>query len=159
MRKDVAAAIATGAVLAGGLIGGRYGPQPNHPRTTAWYARLRKPGFTPPGPVFGAAWAVLDGLLAFTGYRILKAAPGPERNLAVASWGVSVAGLAAHPFLFFGRRSTAGGLAVTGTMAASSAATVAASAHVDGPAALAGVPLVLWTVFATLLNEEIWRRN
>ena len=28
------------------------------PRTFLWYLRLKKPGFTPPGPVFGGAWGV-----------------------------------------------------------------------------------------------------
>jgi len=36
---------------------------------------------------------------------------------------------------------------------------VASAAREDEVAAAAGVPLVAWVSFATLLAEEIWRRN
>ena len=44
-------------------------------------------------------------------------------------------------------------------MIGTSAGYVAAAAREDDVAAAAGVPLVAWVGFATLLAEEIWRRN
>ena len=53
------------AVLGCALVGGANGPQ--QPRAALWYLRLRKPGYTPPGPAVGAAWGVLAPRLAFSG--------------------------------------------------------------------------------------------
>ncbi len=40
-----------------------------------------------------------------------------------------------------------------------SLALVATASKVDRTVAWVQVPPVLWTIFATLLNEELWRRN
>jgi translocator protein len=157
MNKIAAASLSTGAVVAANLVGQRFGPQ--HPRTALWYASLRKPSYTPPGPVIGVAWTVLDALLCVAGYRLLTARPGPMRTAAVAAWGLDVLGLAGFPWVFFGRKKLGASTAVSGGMLASAAAAVSTAACVDPIAAAAEVPLVAWLGFATLLSEEIWRRN
>ncbi len=57
MGNDTAAVLAaiSSAVTAAALAGAGSGPTPANAATAAWYARLRKPAFTKPGPVFGAA--------------------------------------------------------------------------------------------------------
>jgi len=157
MKNTLAALVSFGSVIAATTAGGRHGPQ--RPLNGIWYAALRKPSYTPPGPAFGAAWTVLDGLLGAAGYRLMKAPASPARSLALAGWGLCTAGLAGYPWVFFGRKKLDASLAVTGAMLLSAAGTVAASREVDRPAAAMGVPLVLWLGFATLLSEEIWRRN
>jgi benzodiazapine receptor len=159
MKKDHAAALAIGAVLAATLLGSQYGPRPDQPLTVAWYAKLNKPSFTPPGPAFGVAWSLLDGLLCVVGYRLLAAPSSPPRSRAILCWALNLAGLAGYPWIFFGRKRIAGGLAVIAAMWTSAIATVGASSQVDREAAIAGVPLVGWLTFAGLLNEEVWRRN
>ena len=144
-------------MLAAATIGGQAGPQ--QPRAAIWYARLRKPSFTPPGPAIGAAWTVLYGLIGFAGYRLLRTPPRPRRTVALAGWGATVAGIALFPQLFFGRRDLVTSGAVTAGMLAASATTVAAAAALDPPAARAMSPVVAWVSFALLLNEELWRRN
>lgn len=157
MKNTLAALASFGPVIAATVAGGRHGPQ--RPVNGIWYASLRKPSYTPPGPAFGAAWTVLDGLLATAGYRLMKAPSSPARSLALAGWGLSTAGLAGYPWVFFGRKKLDASLAVTGAMLLAAGGTVAAAREVDRPAAAMGVPLVLWLGFATLLSEEIWRRN
>ena len=44
-------------------------------------------------------------------------------------------------------------------MFAATSATALAATRVDGIAAAAMTPLAGWTGFATLLSEELWRRN
>jgi benzodiazapine receptor len=44
-------------------------------------------------------------------------------------------------------------------MLASTSATTLGAARTDGVSAMAMTPLVLWTAFAVLLSEEVWRRN
>jgi benzodiazapine receptor/tryptophan-rich sensory protein len=159
MQKGVAALTSIGSVLASAAIGASFGPTPAHPRTAIWYFFLRKPGFTPPGPLIGATWGLLDILLAVSGYRLLMAPPSRGRDVALGGWLLSVIGVAAHPVLFFGRRSKAGGFSAAASMIASSATASIAASRVDRFASLCGVPLVLWSLFAGLLSEEIVRKN
>lgn len=157
MKPSTAALVTIGGVAAAALIGSSYGPQ--NPSIGRWYAKLRKPGYTPPGPVFGIVWSCLDVLLCITGYRLLRTQPGAARTVALASWAANVAGLTGFPILFFGRKKLGASASATSALFASASATVATSAQADPVAAIAGTPLLLWTAFATLLSEEIWRRN
>jgi tryptophan-rich sensory protein len=159
LRASVAALVSGAAVGTAAVVGGRSGPTPAHPQTAAWYAHLRKPSFTPSGPAFGVAWTALEGLLWFSGYRMLNAAPSPRRSVALGLWGLCLLGLAGFPWVLFGRKKLGGALGVTAVMLGSSAGFVGAAAPVDKAAALAGVPLVLWVSFASILQEELWRRN
>jgi tryptophan-rich sensory protein len=157
MKPASAAAAAIGAVATAALIGGSFGPQ--QPRAALWYAGLRKPNYTPPGPLIGAVWSVLDILLCITGYRLLRGRPSPVRTIALTCWAADLAGLAGFPATFFGARSLGPSTAVSTGLFASASATAATAVHVDPVAAAASTPLVLWTAFATLLSEELWRRN
>jgi tryptophan-rich sensory protein len=157
-RKD-AALVSSLAVAAAAILGSRDGPTPANPRTASWYARLRKPSYTPPGPVFGGAWAVLDTLLAYSGFRVLRHRSSPPRNVALGLWGLTVLGVGGFQWVMFGRKSLGAATGVTAAMVATSAGFVVAAQAVDRKAALAGVPLAFWTAFACLLQEEVWRRN
>ena len=97
LPKPLAAAAAALAIGVAAAAGSRFGPTPAHPATAAWYARLRKPSFTPPGPVFGVAWTLLDALLCYSGYRLLCRPARPARTAALAFWGATVPGLAGFP--------------------------------------------------------------
>jgi tryptophan-rich sensory protein len=151
-----AALLAIGGVVTAALIGAASSPGGGR---AAWYQRLSKPAATPPGGAIGVVWIGLEALLCVTGYRLLRARPSVGRDVALGGWGGCLAGLVGFPLAFFGLRRTDGGVAASAGMLGAAAVTVAAAAQVDRPAALAGVPLVLWTGFATWLSEEIWRRN
>jgi benzodiazapine receptor len=159
MRKIIAALISGSAVFTAQSLGARYSPTPNNPRTAAWYAGLRKPSFTPPGPVFGVAWTGLDALLGYSGYRLLAAAPSAKRTTALAAWSLNLLGIAGFSWVLFGRKRLGEALGVTAGMVATSAASVATAATVDRRAAAADLPLLAWVLFATVLQEEVWRRN
>ena len=159
MNKLSAALLAGSTIAVAALAGKRYAPSPDHPRTAAWYARLNKAPFNPPGPVFGGAWAVLYPLLGWAGYRLISAPPSPQRTVAVAAWGANVAAIGAHPYLLFGRKDLAGSTVLLSAEVAAALGLVAASSKVDKLVAFSQVPLTLWTAFADLLNEEVWRRN
>ncbi|MDX5931850.1 TspO/MBR family protein [Acidiphilium acidophilum] len=159
MRQAEALSVSAGAVVAALVAGGRFGPGPGHPRTTAWYARLRKPDFTPPGLVYGIAWSALGGLLIYSGSRLLMAKPKPGKRTAVALWTANVVGIALWPAVFFGRKDLPGSVATAVGMSAVAAAAAAAAAKVDRKAGVASVPLIGWLAFASILDAEIWRRN
>ncbi len=159
MNKLEAVALAGGSVLGAQLSGRRYSPTPDHPRTAAWYAALRKPSYTPPGPVFGIAWTGLDTLLGYSGYRLLLAPPSQRRNLALLAWTANVLGVGGFSWVLFKRKQLDEALGVTLGMVGTSAAAIATAAVVDRRAAWADVPLFAWLLFASLLQEEVWRRN
>ena len=159
MNKNVAAGVAVVAAVGALLSGSRFNPGPEHPRTAAWYAGLDKPDFTPPGPVFGIAWTALDGLLAYSGYRLLTRAPSTARRFALGAWLLTLFGIPAFSWRFFGARHADEGLGVSATMLASAVGLAATSSQVDRKAATASLPLIAWLVFATILQEEVWRRN
>ena len=159
MRTTTAAALAGSAVIAAQAAGARYSPAPNHPRTAAWYAALRKPSFTPPGIVFGLAWTGLDALLGYAGYRLLTAPPSPKRTAALSAWASNLAGIAGFSWVLFGCKRLDEALGVTAGMVATATATSVTAATVDRRAAYACLPLLGWVVFASVLQEEVWRRN
>ena len=157
MNKLEATFIAGSAVIAANAAGARSNPQ--QPRNAIWYASLRKPEHTPSGPTVGAVWTTLDVLLTISGTRLLRSPPHPARTTALGCWALTVAGIAGYPWVFFERKRLDASAVTSAAMLASASAYVAAAARVDRPAAVLGVPLVAWLGLATLLSEELWRRN
>jgi len=157
MKEGPSALLAGAAVLTAGAIGARNGPQ--RPVEAAWYGLLRKPAYTPPGAVIGAAWGVLELLIAGTGYRLMRAPRSEARYAALGAWGLVLAGLAGYPYLFFSKKRLASSTAASAAMLAAAAGTAIAARDVDRPAAAMTIPLLVWLSFATLLSEEIWRKN
>lgn len=141
------------------LIGARSGPTPDHPKTRRWYRRLTKPGFTPPSLVFPIAWTGIQSALAYGGYRLLRRSPSPERTAALALWAGNQIGIAGWTEVFFGQRAPGWGTIASAALGANAIGFVAVAKPVDRTAATLGVPLVAWVGFATMLSEEIWRRN
>ena len=62
------------------LVGPRNAPDGSQPKIDHWYQRLAKPPFTPPDPVFGAVWPVVEIALALGGHRFLCQPSIPVRN-------------------------------------------------------------------------------
>ena len=154
-----AGAIAAATVVSAVLVGGRSSPTPDHPSTRRWYKNLEKPGFNPPPPVYAVAWTGIQAGLAYGGYRLLRRPASSHRTLALTLWGINQVAIAGWSEIFFGHRAPGVGTLAAGAMIGTSAGYVAAAAREDDIAAAAGVPLVAWVSFATLLAEEIWRRN
>lgn len=154
-----AAGLALGAVTVALLVGKRASPSPDHPRTRRWYRALEKPGFTPPTLVYPIAWTGIQASLAYGGYRLLRADPSPRRTTALVLWTTNQIGIAGWSEVFFGRRSPGWGTLASTALGTSAIAYVSAASRTDKLAARLGSPLVVWVTFATLLSEEIWRRN
>ena len=152
------------AIVAGGMAltawsGQRFSPSPQHPRTRRWYRMLDKPDITPPGPVFGAGWALIETALAYGGYRLLRRPSSPARNAAVALWAANDLLIAGWSALFFGRKRLGESALAAAGMIAVAGGYSAVAAKTDRVAAATALPLIGWLGFATLLAEEVWRRN
>jgi tryptophan-rich sensory protein len=159
MSAGLAAGICIGAVVAALLVGKRASPSPDHPRTQRWYTRLDKPDFTPPAPIYPVAWTAIEASLAYGGYRLLRSYPSTERTEALALWVLNQVGIGGWSEVFFGHRAPGWGTVASAGLGASAIAYVAVARKTDPVAASLGLPLVLWVAFATLLSEEIWRKN
>ena len=159
LSRGLALGVVAGVLGVSAIFGRRNAPDPTHPGIRRWYKRLDKPGYTPPDPVFGAVWPVIETGLAVGGYRLLREPATTPRNLAVGLWLLDTAMIGGWTELFFRRRALGPSAVASGAMIAGGIGYVAAAAKVDRTAAATGVPFVAWLGFATLLAERIWERN
>jgi tryptophan-rich sensory protein len=154
-----ALAVTTGVLGFSAVLGMRNAPDPLHPKIRRWYKRLDKPSYTPPDPVFGAAWPLIETGLAVGGYRLLRKPASPGRSTAVALWVGNVAMIGGWTEIFFRRHELGASAIASGAMVAGGAGLVAVASKVDRPAAALAVPYVAWLGFATLLATRVWQRN
>lgn len=153
----IGAAVCVGAVVASALLSSRLAPGPVDPRRGVEFARLDKPSYTPPAPVFAVVWPALFSLLTWSGLRVWNAERGRDRTVAFSLWGLiqalNVAVVAWGPERRLRQFLTAfATLVATGAYAA-------IARKVDGEAAAMVAPYAGWMGFANLLSEELWRRN
>lgn len=78
-----------------GALGAGFGPG-------EWYARLSKPGWTPPGWLFAPVWTVLYALMAVAAWLVSTQRESRGRRLPVMLFSLQLAANAAWPWLFFG---------------------------------------------------------
>jgi translocator protein len=132
-------------------------------RVPAWYARLRKPAYQPPGAAFPIVWTALYADIATTSaVTIDKFRAAGQHDKArgyVAALTVNLLLNAGWTWLFF--RFHKLGAAVLGAFAltASSADLARRAAAADPRAGAALAPYPLWCAFATVLSTHIWRLN
>ena len=159
VRPSVAAAIASCAFAVPLALSLSSTPSPNHPRTMLWYLSLREPAFKPPDWLFPVAWTAIEAGLAAAAYRLLRAAPSGARTKALALWGWNVFMIGGWSRLFFKRHQLAVSTVAAASLLATSVAFVKEAKRVDSTAAKAGMPLVGWVAFATVLTATIWHLN
>lgn len=134
-------------------------PTPDHPRTLFWYLRLDQPAIKPPDVAIPITWVGIETGLAYAAYRLLRRPSSALRTRALALLAGNVLGIGGWSRLFFGARNLPVSTVAAAGLAATAAVYVNEARKVDEPAAAAGVPLVLWVCFATVLTAAIWRRN
>ncbi|MEY8017333.1 TspO/MBR family protein [Mycobacterium servetii] len=146
----VAAAAGTGSVAS-----------PN--RVPAWYSRLRKPRYQPPGVAFPVVWTSLYADIAATSAvvidRFRAAGQHEEARAYAAALGVNLTLNAGWSWLFFRYHKLGASAVGAAVLAASSADLARRAAQADPRAGLALAPYPLWCTFATMLATHIWRLN
>lgn len=145
----------TGALTAAAAALGALGTTPD----SAWYRRLDRPAWEPPGPAFPLVWTPLYGSIAWATARALDAAPEEERTRLLGLLAADLAVNAGWCWTFFRGESPRAGLAVIGVLDALNLALVAETARHDRRAGLTLAPYAAWSLFATGLNAAIARRN
>jgi len=134
-------------------------PAPNHPRILLWYKSLREPSFKPPDLLFPVAWTVIEAALALAGYRLSRAPAGPARTKALALWSWNVFMIGGWSQLFFKEHRLGVSTVAAAGLVATSAAFVHQAKQIDPPSSHAGLPLLGWAAFATVLTATIWYMN
>jgi translocator protein len=146
----VAAASGTGSIAS-----------PN--RVPAWYARLRKPAYQPPGAAFPVVWTALYGDIAVASAALIdrfRAAGQPDRaSRYAAALGANLLLNAGWSWLFFRYHRLGASALGAAALTASSVDLTRRAAQADPRAAAALSPYPLWCVFATVLATDIWRLN
>jgi benzodiazapine receptor len=132
---------------------------PKNAKTGAWYARLDKPGFTPPDYVFSIVWTGLYGLMALSAWRVWRTKSSPRRRRALHLWRKQLVLNAGWSRVFFGKRRP--DLALIDVIALESKIVryIRTTYPLDRPAAYMFVPYAAWVGYAAVLNAEIARRN
>jgi tryptophan-rich sensory protein len=125
-----------------------------------WFKTLKKPGFAPPGSLFGPVWTTLYLLMGVAHYLVTTQDAEPEaKRAAQILYGLQLGLNALWSFLFFGRRNPFAAFIEILLLWTAIVMTIVAFARISRPAALLLVPYLLWTTFATVLNGAIWRLN
>ena len=162
-RDRSAAHVATGfALVAGALLGTalvayREGPSENNPKERARLASLKKAPFQPSKKSFAAVMPPMFLLLTMSAIRIWNAPSSVQRTRALAIWaGLQV--LHAATMLVGVKQQSAQLVANVATVLGGMAYANDAR-KVDPPSAAIIAPYVSWMAFASLITEELWRRN
>lgn len=153
------AAAYVGTALAGANALAFLHPPTPGTRTFRWYRSLDKPSLTPPDPIFGIAWPIIQTGLAWGGYRLLRSPESPARTTAMALWTFNIGMIGGWSELFFGGKKLGASAIGSAVMFGTGAAFTAVAAKVDRKAAATGVPFTAWLGFATYLAVSIWKRN
>lgn len=152
MGTVLSVAVAVGVpIVVGGLVG--LGLQDE---VKGWYKSLRKPKWTPPSWVFGPMWTALYGMMGYASYLVWQnGAP----HLPLTLYGIQlVLNLAWSPIFFKAKEigySLLDQVALLGVLSA----TIVEFNKVSPEAAYLMLPYLGWTVFATVLTVDIYRKN
>lgn len=130
----------------------------------AFYGALAKPGWAPPGWVFGPVWSALYVLMGIAAWLVWRARPQTPTDRASRRRGLAlfVGQLALNAlwtWLFFAWRQ---GAVAFGEIALLWLAVVITTWHFGRVRPLAAyllVPYLGWVTFATALTWAVWQRN
>ncbi len=141
------------------LLGMLSGYLSNSGYGNAWFDALRKPGFMPPGWVFGAAWTFLYVLLGLSLAMLLHARGAENRERAIILFALGLILNFAWSPIFFGMHKVTIALSVIAAMIVCTIGLIFALWRIRIVAALLLYPYLGWLMFASALNYKILELN
>lgn len=123
-----------------------------------FYAQLARPGWSPPGWIFGPMWSLLYLLMAVAAWLVWRAG-GCNQRRTLALHVAQLAANALWSWLFFRWRLGAVAFAEVIVLWLLIAATIDAFRRTSVAAAWLLVPYLAWVGFATVLTYATWRLN
>jgi benzodiazapine receptor len=140
------------------LLGMASGWLSNSGYGNAWFDRLNKPSFMPPGWAFPVAWTILYILMGIALGLVAEAQSGP-RNLAIALFVFQLSLNLAWSPVFFGMHRARAAMVIILALFAAVVATTIAFWRVQPAAGLLMLPYLGWLMLASALNGAIIRLN
>jgi benzodiazapine receptor len=132
-------------------------------RVPAWYSRLRKPSYQPPGAAFPVVWTTLYGDIAATSAvaidRLRAAGQHDKARRYAAALSLNLLLNAGWTWLFFRYHKLGASALGAAALTASSADLARRAAEADRRAGAALSAYPLWGAFATVLATHVWRLN
>ena len=126
----------------------------------SFYAELARPGWAPPGWLFGPVWTLLFLMMAVAAWLVWRAPQSSRsRSVALGLFVVQLAANALWSWLFFAWRLGGVAFAEVLLLWLLIAFTLAAFWRVKPVAGMLLVPYLLWVTFAAALNFALWRLN
>ena len=143
----------------GHVIGGTSGAVVVMPATKpgSWYRKIDLPSFTPPDSIFAPVWTTLYAAMGVAAARVCKISgiSSPVMKLWAFHY---VLNLIWAP-VFFGMKRLRLAMAINFLLLASLVVVMNIFYNVDQMSAVLLIPYLAWTVFATVLNGAICKRN
>ncbi|HEU4671686.1 MAG TPA: TspO/MBR family protein [Candidatus Limnocylindrales bacterium] len=128
-----------------------------------WYQTLDKPGFTPPGAVFGPVWTALYASMGLALVLLRQAdddGADPARvRTAAGAFALQLALNSAWSVLFFNAHAIDAALVELVVLWLAIALTIVALGRVRRSAGLILLPYLAWVTFAGVLNAGIAVEN
>ncbi len=124
-----------------------------------WYLTLNRPGWNPPGYVFGIVWPLLYLLMALAMWRLWLCRPIRETWPGFGLIGLQLVLNIAWSGVFFARQHIGYGFLVLLLIVLLIYPTLILIGRRDRTAALLLVPYTGWVTFAAILNFTLWRMN
>jgi len=137
------------------LLGSLSGYLSNSGYSNPWFDALRKPGFMPPGWVFGVAWTILYILIGISLAMLLHAKGAQKRERALILFGLMLVVNFAWSPVFFGAHDITLGKIMIIVMLVITLAAASLFRRIRPIAGWLLVPYLLWLCFAFALNSSI----
>jgi translocator protein len=124
-----------------------------------FYAELSRPGWAPPGWLFGPVWAVLYTLMALAAWLVWRAAGLPRALPALLLYALQLVANALWSWFFFAWRNGLAALLDITVLWLLIAATAALFWRIHRLAGVLMLPYLAWAGFAAALTLALWLRN
>ncbi len=125
-----------------------------------WFVTLQKPTFNPPSWLFAPVWTILYILMGIAFFLIWKSsATNTQKKPAYSIYWVQLALNFIWSLLFFYSQNPGAGLIDIVLLLIAILFTIKQFYAINKTSAFLLVPYVLWVLFATALNTQIWRLN
>jgi len=127
---------------------------------TTWYAKLNKPGFSPPNWLFGPVWTTLYTFMGIALFLIWQKGL-QNKNVCFAFWFFIIHLFVNFlwSFVFFSSKELFFALLIIILLWSMILTSIILFWKIDKRASLLLVPYLFWVSFATLLNYSVWQLN
>jgi len=137
------------------------GVDPKDKGLNGWYTRINLPPWTPPNRLFGPVWTLLYASMGYSLHLVLghpKVTPTRRISLLII-WGAHLSSNLIWAPVFFGMKRLRMGLFINYWLTTSLILWMVTVSHFQPSAGLLLIPYLCWLIFATILNQEVSRRN